>query len=125
MWEGLIEGSYAVGVEIVHHEDHFGRLWIAVIEHSLDERGPIHASPSFGYPYMAAATHGLYFNKNFRDPVANIFMIPDPCATCREGNRRMNLPNELLAGLIHADKWPKWVISSIIPLPCCRLFFAS
>lgn len=102
-FEGGVERSDLVGVEVVHHETHFHGVRIARIEHAFDEVREVNAGAPFGDFHMPLAGQRFHGDKNIRHTVSDIFVIDDLAVTGRHGDGLMHLFDQLFVRLVHAN----------------------
>jgi hypothetical protein len=110
----FVEGSGAVGVEIVHDQADFCGARIAFVEHAFDEGRPIFAGSVFCDVNVTASGQRFDFQKYFRDPVANILVVDDLTPPRRWSQGLVDFANQLLVGFVHADDRKKRVVGRVV-----------
>jgi hypothetical protein len=118
----LIKRSEVVGTEVVHDQAHLEGVGVALVEHGLDEVGPVLPRAPLGHCGVAATGQRLDFHEQCGDAMAHVFVVDDLAMAGSGGDRFVHLSDQLLARLIHADNRKDWIAggdrpSAPLPLP--------
>src|SRR4030066_1791710 len=93
----LVEGSSAMGVQVVHDQTYLDSVWVAFVEHAFDPPRPVFSRSMLGGRDMAFAGQRFHFKKDLGNSVADVFMVHS-CRSSRSNSHRLaHVPDKLFA----------------------------
>src|SRR5262245_15750061 len=103
LWrEGLIERANPMGIEVITHQPHPHRLWVADLKQVADLMGPVHSRPMLWDMQVPHATQRLREHENVRRPNPLILVVDLPRLPWGSRERRPGLLDQLHGLFIHA-----------------------
>jgi len=83
-------------VEVVHDQNYFLGICIALFKHLFDEMSPVNSSPLFSNFHLTLSPKRFNFKEYACNPIANIFIIHQNRMARGRGNGVMHLSDQLL-----------------------------
>ena len=65
----LVEGSNAMGVQVVHDQTYLDSVWVAFVEHTFDPPRPVFSRSMLGSRHVAFTGQRFHFKKDLGTPL--------------------------------------------------------
>src|SRR4051794_543803 len=112
----LVEGPTRVGIQVVADQDQPLRLRIVLIQELLDAPRPFDLATLRRDPHAPPTAQGLEEHEEVRHPFALVLVVHTARSARRRIHRMTRLPDELLAGFVHADDGSKRIVRPFVGL---------
>lgn len=98
-------GTDGMRAQVVHDQDHLPRRRAALVEHLPHVLRPVPHGPCVRHPDVPPPRKGLHLREHLHDTVPHALVVHQPRMARTHLHRPCHLPDQLPAGLVHADDW--------------------
>src|SRR5512135_1191119 len=112
--ERLVQRRQLVRVQVVHHQHHFLRLLVHLLDQPTHHLGEVHRRPTLGHLHRPPTEQRFADHEQVGRPVAGILVV-EPLRLARLGRDRLgHLADQLLARLVEADQGALLVVGPVV-----------